>query len=550
VARADHIAYLADTAMMNDLWSLTVESYAFNRAREFISGDYILFRPVLYFLLGFEKWLYGYNFFWWQLTNLLLHLCVIWLLLRILLNEGKHIFAPLFVLWFSVQYTSMEMVIWHHLSGYLLFSILLLGAIYNLRRLKAEKSLYRETLMFFCFLVASFTYELGNAASLLAAAYMILSNRLSSDNKQNKYNRRIIILTFAVPIVYIMASMLDLYLRFGDISATGQVSAADPVATIGNILSASSMWFFTGFIPTLMNMRAGGRVEGRVEIDGLNDIVSLNVLINIGLTICLFLFYIIILYRSITKDFVKRNLGIIFLILSVIFSYAAIIVMGRINERDFMRVMENNTYYSYMPNLLSVILLYLFMNVPALQKNADRFLLLSKVGFTLNLAFIIVINASLVYAMNVKMVEYSEPRIKLVKEIEELVARFGNEEDFSFSIDEDCPGNDILPWLKKRGDPPDRNYSLAEALYPQYYKKVGGKYIVSCGDKNNGGLLPILVEEGYRGFNIIRYGDKYYGLDQNEGAFYIDKVEKKEYKRYFIGNSVNEVKQLIDKSLQ
>ena len=61
---------------------------------------------------------------------------------------------------------------------------------------------------------------------------------------------------------------------------------------------------------------------------------------------------------------------------------------------------------------------------------------------------------------------------------------------------------------------------------------------------------PKLVLEGYKGFNIISYGDKYYGLDQNEGPFYISKVEKKEYKRCFIGNSVDEVKQIIDKSLR
>lgn len=58
---------------------------------------------------------------------------------------------------------------------------------------------------------------------------------------------------------------------------------------------------------------------------------------------------------------------------------------------------------------------------------------------------------------------------------------------------------------------------------------------------------PKLIEEGYKGFNIILYDNKFYGLAQNEGEFDIRKVEKKGYRRLFVGMSVNEVKHLIDK---
>ena len=57
---------------------------------------------------------------------------------------------------------------------------------------------------------------------------------------------------------------------------------------------------------------------------------------------------------------------------------------------------------------------------------------------------------------------------------------------------------------------------------------------------------PRLVEEGFGGeFNIIKYGNKYYALPQNEGAFDIKKIEEQEYKRFFVGNSLGEVKALI-----
>lgn len=55
-----------------------------------------------------------------------------------------------------------------------------------------------------------------------------------------------------------------------------------------------------------------------------------------------------------------------------------------------------------------------------------------------------------------------------------------------------------------------------------------------------------LVEEDYKGFNIIFCEDKLYGIAQSEGAFEIKKVEKGEYGRCVISKSTDEVKHLID----
>lgn len=63
-------------------------------------------------------------------------------------------------------------------------------------------------------------------------------------------------------------------------------------------------------------------------------------------------------------------------------------------------------------------------------------------------------------------------------------------------------------------------------------------------------LSPILILQGYHGFNIISYRNKFYGLAQNEGAFNINKVTKKQYKQLFIGDSVDEVKSIIVKTIK
>jgi len=58
-----------------------------------------------------------------------------------------------------------------------------------------------------------------------------------------------------------------------------------------------------------------------------------------------------------------------------------------------------------------------------------------------------------------------------------------------------------------------------------------------------------LIEEGYKGYNIVAFRGGYYGLGQGEGAFDVDKVNSNEYKRCFAGGSVAEVKGLIDESV-
>jgi len=61
------------------------------------------------------------------------------------------------------------------------------------------------------------------------------------------------------------------------------------------------------------------------------------------------------------------------------------------------------------------------------------------------------------------------------------------------------------------------------------------------------GPKPLLVEEGYKKHNVIKLGDKFYGLAQSEGKLDLDRVHTKGY-RCVVGKSVEEVKQLIGRT--
>jgi len=127
VARGDQVVYLAETAREKD--SLT-DTLSLNRTRQtYTGGDQMLYRPGLYFILAVEKWLFGYNFLCYQVAGFFLHLLVLWNMLRLFDLIRPSRFAVFFVLFFSVLYISHELVVWHHLSAYLLALSFILAAL-------------------------------------------------------------------------------------------------------------------------------------------------------------------------------------------------------------------------------------------------------------------------------------------------------------------------------------------------------------------------------------------------------------------------------------
>ena len=60
--------------------------------------------------------------------------------------------------------------------------------------------------------------------------------------------------------------------------------------------------------------------------------------------------------------------------------------------------------------------------------------------------------------------------------------------------------------------------------------------------------VPRLMEEDYRGFNIIRLRGYIYAILQIEGSFDLQRFNKGDYNPSFAGTSVDQVKQAIDKA--
>jgi hypothetical protein len=59
-----------------------------------------------------------------------------------------------------------------------------------------------------------------------------------------------------------------------------------------------------------------------------------------------------------------------------------------------------------------------------------------------------------------------------------------------------------------------------------------------------------LVQEGYKGYNIIQVGDRFFGIRQADGAFAVARFQEGGYTEGVEGASKEEVKRLIDEVSQ
>lgn len=195
--RSDQWSYLVETAQYQSFPHLLTETYSFNRTRTIGAGDTDLFRPLLFTVLATEKYLFEGDFRYHQGVGVGLH-CLVCLLLLALLRQihavipesdpARTRWSPATLLpygitaFFALSPCVQELVIWHHLHGYLLFLVLLLGSLSCLLRFAAGPPVpwWRSWSLWAAWglaVAAAFSYELGQVYAVLAGLFAVAASR-------------------------------------------------------------------------------------------------------------------------------------------------------------------------------------------------------------------------------------------------------------------------------------------------------------------------------------------------------------------------------------
>jgi len=499
VPRSDHLAYLHHISQFDSLWDILSHSLSFNRTLPDIGTDAILYRPMLYLLLGTFYYLFRYNFVAWQIAGLCLHILVA-LGLHLLLIQGrlKHTLYPLVItLLFATAYLASELVLWNHIVGYVLFCALEVYAVYFfLRYLRSD----RIAFLILCgalSLVAEFTYEAGAMVNLLLAATLLARSFSTSAangapaESRHTTDRRSALLFLLAALLLPTASLIDLYARglksaplLHGMDAWRMLLLAGEAA-----LRQLGFWLSAWLAPTVYTVFAAGRAVCLVSAAGLTSLTLLNLVALALLLAAGAAAARRLRYSSVSKREPEFALALCMLFL---FGYSMMIAIGRTVERGFEYV-TSNTYYSYFAYLTACVAIALAVAVGPTRAaalaidgrpdphagNPDarpiRTARPSWVGAGLfaALTVLVIANALGVRALARKFrYDFAAPRQEVVDHVLAWHAHVGFRTQRYFVVSPTCPGNELLVWFtearmrKNSGWRPP--VTFADALWPDW----------------------------------------------------------------------------------
>jgi len=466
-ARADQIAVLAELSTITDLPTILSQSFALNRHRVFNPGDELLFRPILDLTLGLETWAFRYNFIWWQLVGIALHITVALSLLQLLTCLYRSFLAPTLTLYFATLYIAAEAVMWHHIHGYLIFAICLLQAFRHL----AEYTVYARHStrvvagLFLWTSAASFSHELGAIFSIFAAlSTFIVSRRvhaldgISTARLAPRWWHHIV--TIAPLFIYITSSVSHFKLSGAHLPVDPVPLSMDSTSVVTNSMLAQLWWLLLGLLPTSLSLEAGSRVV----VAPADTWRFLNPtywsMVHYGnLIACMF-----ILATAVTAGIVSvwRHRAIRFLlIVCVAFalaqSHAASIVLTRVSGRSLGFALGNAVYYSYLFWLLLIV------GFHASRPTCRRPFAAVALGLMILIA---VCNMMYVRRLGFDMTIGFSDQIFFIDRVSSLQRVFTPATFNSLYIEPGIPGNPELPWLFNRLAP-SRQWTVINALFPQ-----------------------------------------------------------------------------------
>jgi hypothetical protein len=479
VPRWDQLVYLYEASQFDSPLDLLAYSPSWNRTVSI--GDHILYRPFLYLFLAAQHILFGRSFVLWQATGIALHATQALLLYRLLGRVSPRTPAANLVAagLFSSVVISSETVVWHHITGYILFTVLAsLSLSFLLDYLETERTRAAEASVLLA-LVAAFTYELGSVYCVLAALATIVSAiRLKratqdhpppSDSRGVRQRIRLAALLALVPVLYAAVSLADFFARRGGVEASDLRVNVSGDLLRGAGLVAYQLYFWAGAIllPSVFQLSAdyrtvflGFRWPGGPWLAFNIASAGAAAVGGVGL----------VLARR--RRWCPATIGTLALGYAFVLAYASIVSFGRLLPRGAWYTLRN-LHYAYIGILGVFVAQALALRAGGAtasdgdrdvgrRETARRACRRLFVGGLGGLALVNAVETASLLADHRLL--YAAPRLELLYHAERWHER--NRGNLYFEVAPACPGNAPLPWftgyLRHRVETP---YFL-DALYP------------------------------------------------------------------------------------
>ncbi|MEI6438111.1 MAG: hypothetical protein WCO69_05120 [Candidatus Omnitrophota bacterium] len=443
----------------------------YNRTRTFSPGDVLLFRPLLFLMLYLQKMIFGYAFFWWQLTALGAHLFSVWALWRLLRrwagdHAGSQAAAWLFTIFFAFLFANTEAVIWHGITPYVFFAGFILMALDQLEThlLSAGHDQRSLNTCAGWLLAAVLIYEAGIWYIPCLFLYAFLS--LKGSGREQKS------LILLVPILIYAGWDIGHWLitacHFD--AETSRIAGTLPgLKTLMNFGSVAKWFIAGGFFLQPQDIIPISRLMVRPDVFrwdwplanadparwiGAAALIATAASAGISMLKC-------------RKETMSAKA---LLLTAMLAGYVLIIVAGRANVREDGSGLHRSLYYFYNFWVLFTPLLFLVTR-PLFNKHR-----LLAGALSITLLCLAVQGSWNISRICTTIAEDQRPSRLLIKLLEGFIAQHRQEKDLSFYIRPNEPGNYWVNWLIKKNDPPGKHYYFVDVLYPQYTDPLHPKY--------------------------------------------------------------------------
>lgn len=466
----DQIAYLAEMSRKTSSWDQTFGSYSLNRNRSFMGkADDFLFRPLLNIFLGLQFVLFGYNFTLWQGMALGLHLIAGLFMFRLLTEIRSGPPAAMGAGFFLLLLANVPMVVWHHVSAYIIFCVLMLEALVRLLRyLRCPQNSHPLTACLILLTVASFISEVGVLMLGSLALYFLVIER--SPRNAGKFTLAMLLCLGVNAADYLMRNLV----------ISGETSRIlDKVLSFNTLINAgtSFKWFFLSgiFLKPLEVFPLERVVLSPLTLGSFWPLTGLSPeLVRGALALTVFGGSVITFGRYTALDRLRLAGILLLLILSFLF----FVSIGRVNTRGVVTGLFFNSYYIYIFWAMALPASYCVLSFDRILARPEG-RLISTAMYVLAAALILS-NTIAIFNANRLIAAIDKPRRDLLNTTALFVKAHQAEPSFSFYVPRDCPGNYPGKWLHKNTDPLWRRYTLIEALYPAYYFEADPEYVLGC----------------------------------------------------------------------
>jgi len=445
IARADQIAYLADMQLRDsDYLSVAVKSYDFTRSRLFVQGDYLTFRPLLYFILGNELYFFGYQFMYWQCAGIVLHMITVLLLFKVLFTISRNAWVILFPMYFAFIPSITELVTWHHLNSYLIFAILILLCIHQAHFyiVSGEKKFKNILIISIALLFSVFIYEMTILFSILFTIFIYANTPKDSPCRLRSF------ILLIPSCIYIIINAFHIY-TLQENAGLGQLEIPF-LLTLKNFMIANLTWFMSGAFPFQTKLSFGDRMMS-------TQLLHLHFLTVLSIFLGVLYFYLFIKFPNRKQ---KHLFSLSNLILGMLFVYGLGISFGRLNELGY-GTLRYNVYYSYIYWML--LTLWLCITIDLNKIINDKCLSKIRSSFLLIIIIVTLLNAKSVFDLNIYGKKIYEPLRNVVMTMNKLSREYSG--NFAFTIDPSVKANIKIDFLKRKNDDPGKKYTYLEAIF-------------------------------------------------------------------------------------